>query len=126
MRTFYRKCIRCVPKGSSLCNPDKVLRTSKPYRLVLLRWSTFHCRIKNLSARSPFQVWGSDVVLRVSWGLFTEIGGGSVRCITIHARKTHQRHSEAFFWGEGVVLWLRRENRAQAVSAVRVMTRYGK
>ena len=42
-------------------------------------------------------MWGSDVVLRVSWGLFTEIGGGSVRCITIHARKTHQRHSEAFF-----------------------------
>lgn len=37
-----------------------------------------------------------DPVLRVSGGLFTEIGGESVACITIHTRKTHQRDSGAF------------------------------
>jgi len=50
----------------------------------------------------------------------------SVRCITIHVFRNHQRHCKPFLGGEGVELWLRWDERAQAVSAGRVMSRYGK
>ena len=50
----------------------------------------------------------------------------SNRCITIHIVKNHQSDSEPFSGVRRRILSLRRENRAQAVSAVRVMGRYGK
>jgi len=50
----------------------------------------------------------------------------SVRCITIHSLRNHQSDSERFSGGRRGILWLRMENRARAVLAMRVMRRYGK
>ena len=60
MRTFYRKCIRSCAKGSSFVT---LIRFYEPQNPTASFYSLVNVSLpdKNLSARSPFQVWGSDV-----------------------------------------------------------------
>jgi len=69
---------------------------------------------------------GKMPFLMATTGITSETWHPSVRCITIHALRNHQRHSGRFQGARRGVLSVRWEDRAQAVSAVRVMGRYGK
>ena len=104
---IFLKCIRSRAKGKFLCNPDAVLRTFKittasPCSLV--NASRHRIKIRSvhrfsLGACSSFTQKACFDDLRA---FVSEIGSQSVGCITIHARKTHQRDFQRFFRGGGV------------------------
>ena len=112
MRTFFSSVYGRVPKGNSLCNPDAVLRTFKittasPCSLV----NASRHRIK-IRSRSPFQPGGVQLLHAKACfddlrAFVSEIGSQSVGCITIHARKTHQRDFQRFLGGWRRISWVR-------------------
>ena len=79
-----------------------------------------------LRPRSPFSGGTFHRVSTTRQRIGSLIGCHAPECITIHARKTHRSYSERFSGGKVCCFEAQAENRAQAVSAVRVMWRYGK